>query len=439
MTERLILPDKPTGNTPGAAEALKMLRRVGAEYDGWRDLLRNANQAKRELVATIFEESLRYEKDPEAKAALIGEVNRLPEVQPHKRWQASSELDSADIILTTVLGIGETKATKSQWLKAIIKGRKFAEDRDGFLQWLDIKGGIIGAGTDEPSGDDDGGGEPILSAPSAIDRLLKALPAMSQAASTIPLKVNPDHEAHKKLFAALLTPATDEGGAPTGDALILKESNDEKLLELFAKLALPKRRARSPKEIGRLVIKLLTRLNNITIKTATPPRGRMKASACITFIRATRILGELDGGGIYFTGTPYFPLTKIWDGKKDRGELTVVNPDFHPLDPGRYIGNAKQGALLAYEVPGPTVAECRDQIGEFVHATCKIRPEASHPDASLERFLAAEGLAEQPDGADVAAELGKEQEQERSRFAVLGPDIKAADSGVGAPASEDAQ
>lgn len=408
MSERLMLPEKPTGNTPQAADALAMLRRVADQHGNFEHLERNANKAKHELLATIFEESLRYEGDPDAKAALVAEVNRLPEVQARKRWEATLELDSADIILVTILGIGPTKSTKSQWLKAIIKGRADATDRKGFLKWLEKKGGIIEAGKDESNADkpsDNDSNEPPLAEPTAVERLLKELPAMSDAAPPIALK--DDAARDGQLIAVLLTPTTDERGAPTGEMRVLKKSHDEKLLELFAKLALPRRRERSEKEVRRLTGKMLERLNRTVIKQETNRGGPMRSSDYITFRRALKALSQVDRDKKFFTEAPIVSA-EIFDRKAKFGKggrvscarLNPINLDFHPLDPGRYIDGAKKDVLLDYELSGPTVEECRDDFEGYLGKISKRRSRVPETDdyPTLDPFISKTNVADVQEG-----------------------------------------
>lgn len=407
-------PDYILGKPGDATHDMTLLvNQVVGRFNDLQEHQLRTNDALYGLLGLIYQVHCNLEGNLELKTCLHQHAARpFPDRQQWMRWMRPSRTVAEMLIVMVLTPAPARKVTRHQWngaLKAAVQ-ENVEPTEPAFVNWIKGVGGVIAANklltvAHGPDDDDDGDGEgdghdqPAASG-SALERLLKILPSMSKAAPTIKLEIDSASEAHGRLSAALLTPVTDESGAPTGEMLVLKESNDEKLLELFAELALPKVKSLTPEQARKLADKMITRLNRFAIKVGTHPRGRMKPADCDNFIKAAEKLGELDCEGAYFTAQPFLQLEKVEGGKQDHSELTVVNPGFHPLDPGRYIGNAKEGALLAYEVKGPTVRDCRDEYGAWVRSLSRPNESATALDDDDESAPLDELQGESDLGAD---------------------------------------
>lgn len=383
-----------------------LVRQVMGRFNHLQTQQLRTNKALYELLGLIYQANGNMDGDEVQRACIYTHGSHIIEREQWIRWTIPSKRRTvAEMLVAMVLTLApERKVTRHQWNGALKAAENAAVEptERAFVEWIERVGGIVAANKllaasdddeDDDQGDDsnddgegDGRDHPTGES-NAIERLLRNLPTMSKSAPTITLMIDPANEAREKLTAALLTPLTDESGAPTGEMRVLKRSNDERLLKLFAEIALPKGKLLTPKEVRKLADKLITRLNLFAIDVGTHPRGRMKPSRCLSFIKAVEKLGELDCEGVYFTEPPVLSLKKIDDGKHGHSELTVVNPGFHPLDPARYIGNAKEGALLGYKLKGPTVRECREEIGEYVHSLRTARRPVADSEASPEQSV----------------------------------------------------
>uniref|UniRef100_UPI00378492B8 hypothetical protein n=1 Tax=Sphingomonas daechungensis TaxID=1176646 RepID=UPI00378492B8 len=136
---------------------------------------------------------------------------------------------------------------------------------------------------------------------------------------------------------------------PGGGSKVIGTLNDQKIVATMITALLPKKaRPMTPSRMRKAEAKAIWHLNRFLHKELKLERGKPKNNDLALFKKAIDSLKEIpELRAKYFEGETGFSAEV--DSLKKIYRLKVQNPDFHVLDPGRYIKGAKEGALVPYE------------------------------------------------------------------------------------------
>ena len=90
----------------------------------------------------------------------------------------------------------------------------------------------------------------------------------------------------------------------------------------------------------------------------------------------------------FFEGAPEIGIR--FDDMGKYAMVETFNEKFHVLDPGRYIGRAREGALIPYPFDKADDAENRRQLSLYLEGLKRLRPKKPEPrsgGSTLEPFL----------------------------------------------------
>lgn len=101
-----------------------------------------------ELLGGIYELAEKVLGNENARAELVGLVKRIEEVKESTRWGRPETKHPRELLVVQLLGLNErTKATKSNWLKALKAAEEcnIEKTKIAFVDWISEIGGIEGA------------------------------------------------------------------------------------------------------------------------------------------------------------------------------------------------------------------------------------------------------------------------------------------------------
>lgn len=263
-----------------------------------------------------------------------------------------------DLLLFLILGADKaSKVTKSQWLAALrnAEAEGVARDEEALVAWIVAKGGIIKAG--QRNGADESSVFSMAdfsrradSEPAGKDR-----PVVELAAGT----------ALHDGFALLLVWAGDE---PTR-ATVLATIAEPKLVEAAAKAA-ESSEARSQADLD----KALWWMNRYALKVSSSFRWKKaRNSDFIGFDKGLRLLQGRPEADRFFDGEPGW--SAIVDSLQDVEQYEVLNPGFADIDPGRYVRNARPGALIGFAYDPDS--DWEQAAGAYISAHKRQEPESA--------------------------------------------------------------
>lgn len=348
-------------------------------YRDWLPLQAAVDIAAYDILGRIYALGCSIDEDPGSARRLELEflVRCHPDVKASKKWTAGGRR-STELIVTWFMGLKEKRSRKSNWIAVLDHAAdcEVEPTAEAFVEWITnaIKGGIEGA-LDQYRGVTE------ETESQSLEVIAKAIKSPANAV-TLPLKIS-DFGAK---ISILVVRWKDEENV----TLLHKESNATKVRKALIDVGLAKlTRKKKTTAVGlrKLEAKALVKLTKVTLGYAE--NGRFRRNEALQFARAVDNLRLPGLAETYFSGPPN--VGPSIGPMKGEGSLTVRNPDFDDLDPGRFIEGAKPGSLIPYTIVAgdkrASVRAAREYIEEHKYVAPKPAEPRSGPRPTLDAFI----------------------------------------------------
>lgn len=309
-----------------------------------RDLRKRFEETGRQLLkprmalwhdlGKVYEESGTINDKAALRAALVEKIRQRDDLPPLKEWDPLKK-STLELLLVLATGYEDTESSRSQYLAALRNASRegVTKTEAGFANWVEKKHGIINAGKVADA-----------EAPTT------SVDLVAQFAQKLQQERDRGHEVDTKLESASFDP--DPLGNGFG-ILLVHKGRDGKLvvngttgnLNVVASAIRAVDHKVTPAQAARAEGSAKSRLMKVALKLEDLRRGGLDAEELAEFSKAAKELYDL-APDKYFTGEPFV------ENDRTTGKPLVQNDDFHILDPGRFIRNAKRSALQAFDLDG---------------------------------------------------------------------------------------
>jgi hypothetical protein len=325
------LDDEAISRGNAAAERLERCKK------DWEAAAGKAREKLWTLLGAIFVAHHFFVRtESESRKRMMPVIKWLP---GYSKALKPSEKSLLELMIIYAVGLDrETAGTRSQYAAAItraIEDRYLERTEEAFVAWLKRKGGIIKAGY--------GSTEKIarFNFPAFKEHI-----KIMERRAMIDLQFDPVAEAWEDFVVVF---ATVVPGEPNKLAVI-DVLADENLIKRTSEAVSDGRAKKLPEDQQTQLLhnQRLWALNRVTLKLANRVKKPVTWADADSWTLAHQALdGEDKDERRMFSA---FKPAHFSDPEgTNKLELEVVNPEFHELDPGRYIPFAKQGELLPYD------------------------------------------------------------------------------------------
>lgn len=408
-----ILDDDPKTNADHFVESA--LNRLGAIFSCFEESASRTNEHLYNLLGGIFELAGQIDDPdyPELLGALKGRVRQISAVRKSNRWYVDDKT-TFDLLVTMYLGLSDrTKVTKCQWLRALEAGKAadVNPEQAAFAEWIAERGGVIAAGRFTLCDQTDRVDTPKFE----LDHFLEMLPKIAEAADSVTFSIDQDFTTCSGLVVVL--GRVPFGFVEPGQAIeILDVITDD---DVVAEVVASHDKGRSA--VAKFEADKLWTLNRITMKVDSRKRKYFKVREYLAFQKAFRALATVPSlKDKFFSGQPYLPYVNVSGDPSGETTIPVVNEQCHPLDPAKYIENAKPDVLMPYEHEGADTGKQWKSMYEYSewNRLRKARPSkpTSRPGSTLAQFL--DDPSDEAGHPDISA-------------AIISPETPDANEGIG--------
>ena len=358
-----------------------------------------AGQARQKLWATlgqIHADSAFVREHAEARAELVRAANEDPEVG-RSRFDATSA-PAQEIFLALILKIREaTKSAKSQYTRALLvaESEGVPPTEEAFVTWVKDNGGITAAGKSDSA---EGPAASLTLSPPVsgratsmtapyhfkLARFLEWAPKLANG--SVEIEIDREKEAYEGLTVVLLSSSAAD---PDANPAILAKIGDPQVVKSVASAVASGRAVRLTDEdkANEAARKALWELNRVALKLSYW-NEKLSFDDLLKFPKAVKVLEKQDCVARRLFEGP--AGSNLYTDAREFHSLDVIHPEYDLIDPGRYIRNAREGALIPYEAGQPGSAERAAAIAAYVQAsrvpwvyeTSAVNDPADQPDQS---------------------------------------------------------
>lgn len=348
------------------------------QMDEWRPMQTRADARAYEILGTIHETVACIDDDPVKRVALVDVIRKVPDVSASKKWSASGK-SSAELIVTFLLGLKTNRSRKHNWVSTLAHAAECetATTKAAFIEWISSKdvGGIEGA-VAAYRGDD------VEVESLQLSDVAATLEEQNDEAEMIKHELDPDAPAGLGVLIVRR--------ASAGEVVLLRETTEEaKIKRVLVDLGILKRpRKRTRAQIATIEREAVLALNRVTFALASGSKVTKKRID--TFGNAYRRLKNVpELVEKYFDGRLKFEYGYP-DHESKGGKIEPQNEQFDKLDPGRYLGGARERALIPYKFDPANHEANRKAALEYLHRFDKPPVEEREPvknPATVEPFI----------------------------------------------------
>ena len=356
-------PNKPAADSPSAADLVHALRE---QYKEWQPIHGESRSRLYKLLGDMYAAIPLVEASKDAHNKLADLANEDINVRNSKRFDAW-KADNLDLLLVCVLGLREeTRATKSQWRSVLLAAgiEEAPGTSEAFQEWIRAKGGIVevlrgevhaGLAKLETVADS-------ASASAKEDEALATLVAgkfdmkkwiveLAKAPPTERLKLTLDTQADLHEGVGVLLYYYAPNASKAGEVAIVQKIGDPRVVRhVAAEVELGHvRNLTDDEKRARLLDKYLWALNKVALILAGRFRAKTTMREYKAFVSAVEGITKEDRfKQRFFEGDAGVAFQFLGHG--ETFSMTVKNPDFLEIDPGRYFPGARMGELIPYDV-----------------------------------------------------------------------------------------
>jgi len=343
-----------------------LLSRLKDELKSWTPLQTAADVRAYDVLGRIYEDAAVIDAERLKRVVLEDMMRSHAEVGPSKKWSPGGK-PTTELLVTYLLGLKAFRSRKHNWVSALAHAAEcdVKPSAEEFRKWISSAevGGIDGAVAAHR-------GETLTPKKIDLSEVAASLVAAIETPKTVELHIATAAPAG---LAVLVVQRKDDG-----NAFVLKESSDEsELKRVFADLHITKKtKARNPIQIANIEREAVGRLTGVVQKLAT--KKLLSVNDGIAFTGAVKKLMDVpELREKYFNGEPDYGVR--FDDMGKYSIISTINEDYHLLDPGRYIGGARERLLIPYPFDPANDAENRRQRNSYLESLKKVRPKRPEP------------------------------------------------------------
>lgn len=372
-------------NDPVLEKVLNSIERIYFAYKEWRPLQAKADTAAYDILGMIFELAAEIDSDATGRkrGILEKDVAKSVQFEGGKRWSAGGKA-TTELLATELFGVKANRSRKHNWTTVLAYAHEHGVDptKQGFVDWVSaFPGGIEG----------------VLDEVRGVDRA-------GESASVEELTVQvADCGEHPVIDSPI------KGIGKTTSILVVRKNAEEKIEILRTESSEAKVRKVLADLVGTSRTKKLTEAGIVKAE-----RQALRAMLTVTLhsfeglsLRHKHILRFRKAReklrAIPQLMEKHFDENLLAEGatdistidedtlKKEPAIIDIQNPDYHPLDPGRFIKSAKRGSLLPVDIFGKTGTEAKVAIREYLEETKPFKFPSREPSqgggATLEKHF----------------------------------------------------
>lgn len=376
-------PDSPAASeladcAKAVSPALLAAKRLEECREEWRAAAGKAREKLWTLLAAIFVAHDYFNEKVGGREFMVEWVRNMPD---YTRGELDPNTKSL-LELLVIYAIGferDTAASRCQYLaavKAAVEDPDLQRTEEAFLAWLKRKGGIIAAGTSNRESNE-------LAVPFRFSVFKDHMATMARR-GTIEFPVDPDSEVDGGLTVILASVDPEQ----PNQLHVIDAVGDESVIQRVAQAVVTHRAKKLPQEARQALLndQHLWELNSVALKLAKKLSGKVTWADADRWHRAHMALeGQDKNDRKWFSGFSRVPFTD--PSGTDKLSLTVEHPEFHALDPGRYIKEAREGMLMPYDPSDPKALDryIRKHTDPNIYAKPIELAEAGTPIATVPR------------------------------------------------------